>query len=325
MTDRAPVDREATDRISPEPDRTTELGDGSTVRITKDVVPPQSAASTPERPAASTPPQPTLPQPAGSPSPQPASPQPASAQPAAFAPPPAYPAIRWPQSAAPAPMPEHPQAGWRPPQGPPMSSWPQGYPAPQPVNPPLPKAGSRHTGFIIFGVLAALILTGGAWALIMLAGGNSPFGSGAADEPQAGPPPATGAPFPAPTAPPSAGAPTDPDASTGPTGQVRVTWTVLQTVYTATLTTDGPTGTAEVSYADPSEGGKPTLIRQDLTFVSSGDRLAYVGSNPRDAATDVATGGYLPDIFVLSSNDEGSVFIEQVCDDSGICAPATML
>jgi hypothetical protein len=283
MTDRAPVDREATDRIPP--DRTTELGDGSTVRLTKGMLPTQGPGPTPTR---------------------------------------AYPPVGWPQ-----PLHDHPQAGWPPPPGPPMASWPQGYPAPQPVNPPLPKTGHRNTGFIIFGVLAALILTGGTWALIMLAGGNSPFGTGEIDDPQAGAPAATGAPAPSiaplpPVSPPSASSPADPDSSTGPTGQVRVSWTMLETVYTATLVTDGPTGTAEVTYADPSEGGRQTTIRQDLTFVSSGDRLAYVGSNPRDAATDLATTQYLPDTFVLAANEGGSVFVEQVCDDSGLCAPATM-
>jgi hypothetical protein len=199
------------------------------------------------------------------------------------------------------------------------------------MNPPLPKTGRRNTGFIVFGVLGVLILTGGAWALIMLAGGNSPFGPSGVDDPQAGAPTATGAPAsPTPIAPqppispPSASSPADPNGSSGPTGQVKVTWTLLETEYVATLTTNGPTGSAEVTYPDPSKPGQQATIRQDLAFVSSGDRLAYVGSNPRDAVSGLASTTYLPDTFVLGANEEGSVFVEQVCDDSGLCAPATM-
>ena len=170
-------------------------------------------------------------------------------------------------------------------------------------------------------------MTGGAWALIMLAGGQLAVRPPRRGQPRADAPitSATGAPFRPDRTRRERGPRPDPDASTGPTGQVRVSWTVLRTVYTATLTTDGPTGTAEVSYDDRRRAGRPTLIRQDLTFVSSGDRLAYVGSNPRDAATDVATGGYRPTRSCSRQTTRAASTSSRSADDSGICAPATML
>jgi hypothetical protein len=228
----------------------------------------------------------------------------------------------------PIPAQDHRPAGWPPPPGPPVPSWPQSYRPPQPVIPPLPRSSGRNTTFIVFGVLAALILTGGTWALIMLAGGHSPFGPSAVDDPQAGAPtgapasPGPVAPLP-PASPPSASSPADPGGSSGPTGQVRVTWTMVGTEYVATLVTNGPTGSAEVTYSDPRTG-QQLRIRQDLAFVSSAERVAYVGSNPRDAVTGLATAYYLPDTFVLAENEQGNVFVEQVCDETGRCAPATM-
>ena len=216
---------------------------------------------------------------------------------------------------------------WPPPMHPqqPPPSWPATYAVPEPHDPPLPPPrGRANTGLIVFGVLAALVITGGVWALFMLAGGNSPFGSRDAD-PRAGAPSATEAPAPPivplpPTAPPT----DDPGDSpgTGPTGQVQFSWTLDGTTYQATLTTTGDSGTADVSYPDAS--GATAEVRQDVRFVESEGRLAYVGSNPRDPVTGAPSTTYLADIFVLATNEAGNVYIEQVCDLSGRCAPATM-
>ena len=97
----------------------------------------------------------------------------------------------------------------------------------------------------------------------------------------------------------------------------------MSTGYRATLTTAGPTGNAVVTYADPDTGELRT-VRQDVRLAGDGGQLAYVGSNPVDADTGTPTDNYSPDIFLLTTNDEGKVSINQVCDTTGICSPATM-
>lgn len=217
-----------------------------------------------------------------------------------------------------------------PPGGPPRQPppWPTATYPPQPGTPPLPPPAGRNntTALVIFGVLAALVITGGVWALLLLAGGTSPFGGRDADDrPTAAPPtsdapvlpPPSIAPLP-PTGPPTAG------ADTGPSGQVQVSWTLDGTDYRAKLDTNGSGGTAEVTYPDSTTGGTATVV-QDLTFVNSNGRQAFVGSSPRDPTTGAPSTSYLPDVFVLATNSEhGGVYVEQVCDLSGRCAPATM-
>jgi hypothetical protein len=233
----------------------------------------------------------------------------------------------------------HPSVGGWPHAGPPPQQHRPTFLLPQQrENPPLPAPGGRGSAaLIVFGVLAALVITGGAWALIMLAGGHSPFGLGTTDDDRAAAPSVGPAPRP-PTAiaPPGSIAPlpsfdpsvpvlpTDPAPSDGPTGQVRVTWSLYETPYSAVVTTTGTTGSAEVTYPGGSAGGALTRIREDLTLVSSAGRLGYVGSDPRNPDTGEPAASYLPDIFVLSTNDQGEVLISEVCDTSGGCSPATM-
>ena len=240
-----------------------------------------------------------------------------------------------------------PAAGgsWRPPQPPPWTPpqqtppWspqqPQRWGAtramPQPpMAPPLPPARGRSSGpLIVFGILAALLLVGGAWALITLVAGNSPFGPRTTDDPVAGGPSiSTDAPVPNDPIvplPPSADPVPDENApSDGPTGQVVVTWTLSGVEYRATLTTNGATGSAVVTYVDPEPPGQQRTVRQDLTLASSGGQRAYVGNSPVDADTGNPSDYYAPDVFMLASSGDGRVYINEVCDTSGICSPATM-
>jgi hypothetical protein len=199
-----------------------------------------------------------------------------------------------------------------------------------PMSPPLPAPRGRGSGpLIVFGILAALLLVGGAWALIALVAGNSPFGSGSVDDPAAGGPSiSTGAPAPSepnlPLPPPTAPDPDPNSPSDGPTGQVVVTWTLSGVEYRATLTTTGSIGNAVVTYVDPTPPGQQRTVRQDLTLASSGGQRAYVGSSPVDVDTGLPSDFYAPDVFMLATNDEGNVYINEVCDTTGICAPATM-
>ena len=218
-----------------------------------------------------------------------------------------------------------PPSPWSAAQTPPPWGSTRAMPQP-PVTPPLPPPRGRGpAALIVFGVLAALVIAGGAWALISLAAGASPFGP-RADDPRADAPPTADAPtFPLPpTVDPTD--PLDPDdiaPSGGPTGQVVVSWSIESTAYQATLTTAGPTGTAVVTYTDPDDGVQRT-VRQDVRLAGDGGQLAYVGSNPVDADTGAPSTDYAPDIFLLTTNDEGKVSINQVCDTTGICSPATM-
>ena len=196
-----------------------------------------------------------------------------------------------------------------------------------PGSPPLPAPRGRGIGpLLVFGVLAALVIAGGAWALISLAAGSSPFGPGTED-------PRGGAPY---TAAPAPSEPYRPAPSTeypspgvippsdGPSGQVVVNWNLLGVDYRATLTTTGSTGSAEVTYTDPAPGGALRTMRQDLTLASSDGRSAYVGSNPVDVDTGAPTADYAPDIFLLETTSQGTVYVVEVCDTTGTCAPATM-
>ncbi|HVH21802.1 MAG TPA: hypothetical protein VNA11_05020 [Pseudonocardia sp.] len=217
-----------------------------------------------------------------------------------------------------------------PPWSAPPPRWGATRAMPQPpMSPPLPQPRGRGSGpLIVFGILAALLLVGGAWALITLVAGNSPFGPKPVDDPVAGGP-SISTDAPVPTDPIQPLPPTDPDPdgntpSDGPTGQVVVTWTLSGVDYRATLTTTGSTGNAVVTYVDPTPPGQQRTVRQDLTLASSGGQRAYVGSSPVDADTGVPSDYYAPDVFMLATNDEGSVYIDQVCDTSGLCAPATM-
>ncbi len=311
MTDRAAdrtdtttrLDQDVVERVSlakdsppsPRDEQTVRItrSDGDTVRVDREVPAPRSGAG---RPAAA-PPSPWGPTP----------------------PPPPYPPAGPPAGPPGGP----PMGGWQPPPPPP---WPGTQVMPAPVNPPLPPArGGSNIPLIVFGVLAALVITGGAWALIMLAAGSSPFGSSVADDPQAAPPTSAA---PGPSAPaiplPPSSAPGTGDPSSGPTGEVQVSWDLAGVTYLATVTTSGATGTATVAYTATGQPNEIYRIRQDLALSNSGGKWAYVGSNPVDADSAAPAANYAPDIFVLETNDAGEVSITEVCDTTGTCSPATM-
>lgn len=265
-------------------------------------------------------------------------PNPGGSWPAA-PPPSSWPAQSPPPAAQPPAWSGQPPQPWSAPpswaaQSPPPWSATRALPQPPPQLPPHPPAhrsaaspplppvrGRGHGPLIVFGILAVLIIAGGAWALVSLAVGSSPFGPDAED-------PRDRVPYTAAPVPSDPGLPVDPTAtpgpapSGGPTGQVVVGWTLSGVDYRATLTTAGATGSAEVTYTDPSSG--PRTIRQDLTLASSDGRTAYVGSNVVDVDTGAPATDYAADIFLLATNAEGNVYITEVCDTSARCAPATI-
>jgi hypothetical protein len=233
-----------------------------------------------------------------------------------------HPPPSWPEAPPSWPAGPTPPPPWSASSAPPQWGSTRAMPQP-PQTPPLPPARGLGTGpLIVFGILAALVLAGGAWGLISLAAGAAPFGP-RADDPQASAPATPDSPIlPLPPTTDPLG-PDDIAPSGGPTGQVVVSWAVESTDYRATLTTAGPTGNAVVAYTDPDSGALRT-VRQDVRLAGDGGQLAYVGSNPVDADTGTPADNYSPDIFLLTTNDEGKVSINQVCDTTGICSPATM-
>lgn len=214
-----------------------------------------------------------------------------------------------------------PQPG--PQSGPPLGPQPGLPPGPPIPTPPLPPPRGRGPAALIaFGVLAALVIIGGGWALVSLAAGSLPTGS-RADAPVSSDAPIPPGPL-DPTDP--GGTTADPDPggqSSGPSGQVTVSWTLSDVQYRAELTTSGATGNAVVTYTDPQEGQVRT-VRQDVQLASAQGQRAYVGSDPIDVDTGGPAAYYAPDVFVLSTNADGTVYISQVCDTSGTCVPATM-
>jgi hypothetical protein len=115
---------------------------------------------------------------------------------------------------------------------------------------------------------------------------------------------------------------THPEDFQGVWGRARLFWAADERSYTAVITTDGPRGVIDVSFADPRTSLQ-IIIRQDLHLETDGTDWFYVGSNPRHADTgDSVAARYPPDSFTLAPTSQGLWTVNETCDRNR-CAPVT--
>lgn len=105
-----------------------------------------------------------------------------------------------------------------------------------------------------------------------------------------------------------------------PVGNIQLHWVIEDVPYSASLTVDGVTGVADVTYVDPWTGAEVS-VREDLYFGADDSHYYYAGENARDPHTDLPV-NYYPDIFWLELGSDGWLFTH-VCDTSGACWPFT--
>jgi hypothetical protein len=106
----------------------------------------------------------------------------------------------------------------------------------------------------------------------------------------------------------------------GPAGTTQVGWTLGGVAYIAKLETTGPTGVADVTFADPQSGLRLT-VREDLRLERADGEWRYTGDNPRDRVNGALVPSHSPDIFWLRTEGT-SWYFTRVCDTSGACAVA---
>ncbi|MCP3988279.1 MAG: hypothetical protein GY724_04330 [Actinomycetia bacterium] len=93
-------------------------------------------------------------------------------------------------------------------------------------------------------------------------------------------------------------------------------WILYDVQYTASVNTDGFSGSMIVSYFDFE--GNPVDIELDLDLTTFAGSWGYEGSNPR-FAHDQTPVLWDPEIILMYEADDGFWYIDQVCQSNGDC------